>query len=115
PVVSDFKILKNAGVQEKESFHPLRWFSLEQNYPNPFNPTTTIRFKLPNRERVWLAVYNSLGEQIRTLTLNTLNGGTHTIVWDGTNDIGKRVQSGLFFFRLQTKEGALQRKMVLLR
>ncbi|HDZ12949.1 MAG TPA: hypothetical protein ENH53_12150, partial [Bacteroidetes bacterium] len=87
PVVSDFKILKNAGVQEKESFHPLRWFSLEQNYPNPFNPTTTIRFKLPNRERVWLAVYNSLGEQIRTLTLNTLNGGTHTIVWDGTNDI----------------------------
>ena len=89
---------------------------LAQNFPNPFNPTTTIRYGLPQPARVTLKVFNALGEEVAVL----LNGlpqaaGYHTAIWNGRNQLDERVASGLFFYRLQTDNLVLTKKMILVR
>ncbi len=87
-----------------------------QNFPNPFNPQTTIRFGLPTQERVTLAVYNLLGEKIATLVDHALKGaGYHTAVWDGRNQAGLLVASGLYFYTLQSEHHRTSRRMVLVK
>ena len=71
-------------------------FSLAQNYPNPFNPSTTVRYTLPQRSRVRLTVYNSLGEQVTTLVNGEEDGGYHEVKFDGTG-----LASGVYYYRLQ--------------
>jgi hypothetical protein len=76
-------------------------FVLEQNYPNPFNPTTTITYRLPERTNVTLTIVNVLGQSVRTLIQTELEAGVHTVVWDGRNDAGIVVASGIYFYRLE--------------
>ena len=85
-----------------------RNFKLFQNYPNPFNPTTTISYLLPEQSHVQLAIYNLAGEKVCSLIQETQNAGQHQVVWDGRNDQGQLVSSGLYFYRLQalTPSGA---------
>ncbi len=94
-------------------------FSLSQNFPNPFNPTTTIAFEIPRdpgvREPVNLAVYDIRGRLVRTLIDSPLKPGRHIVAWDGLDDGGKKVQSGIFLYRLRTGKGALTRKMTILK
>ncbi len=90
-------------------------FDLAQNIPNPFNPSTTIRFDLPVPGVAHLAVYNATGQLVRTLVERRMGGGTHRVVWDGRDAHGLRVSSGVYLFRLTTAEGALVRKMLLVR
>ena len=91
-------------------------FSLYANYPNPFNPTTTISYRLPARSRVELAIYNLLGQQIRTLVNADQPVGEHQVQWDGRNDAGKQVSSGIYFYQLKAGNSFLEtKKMVLLR
>ncbi|MFC2134222.1 CotH kinase family protein [Bacteroidota bacterium] len=91
-------------------------FSLEQNYPNPFNPSTNIRFDLPQQSVVDLKIYNILGELVCTLSDNeTLNAGTHTFTWNGRNDFGKAVSSGVYLYKLKTKGYSKTKKMLLLK
>ncbi|UCC43041.1 MAG: S8 family peptidase [Candidatus Zixiibacteriota bacterium] len=90
-------------------------FVLHQNYPNPFNPTTTIRLELSRSADVNLEVYNLLGQRIRGVYSGTLGSGLHTFIWDGLNDRGKQVATGVYFYRLETGGSAKTRKMVLLR
>lgn len=71
---------------------------LRQNYPNPFNPTTTIRYELPNRERVTLVIYNVRGERVRVLVDGRKPAGRHDAVWNGRNDSGNTVASGVYFY-----------------
>ncbi len=93
-------------------------FSLGQNYPNPFNPTTTIRFELPVRGRIVLTIYNVLGQEIRTLLSEQMEAGSHSCVWDGRNNSGAGVATGVYFYRI-TADGIASfvqvKKMVLLR
>ncbi len=89
--------------------------TLEQNYPNPFNPGTTIRFGLPQPARVSLAVYNLLGERIRTLIGGQVSAGLHKIAWDGRDEAGRNVSSGVYFYRLETDGFSEAVKMLLLR
>jgi hypothetical protein len=70
------------------------------NYPNPFNPKTTICFKLPEESYTELSVYNLKGQKIKRLTKERLKKGTHTIVWNGDNEIGQNVASGVYFYRI---------------
>lgn len=88
---------------------------LAQNYPNPFNPTTTIRYALPGTEQVRLAVYNLLGQKIKTLVDGVQTAGVHDIVWDGKDTSGKAVGSGVYFYRLETDGVVKTRKMMLIR
>jgi hypothetical protein len=90
-------------------------FALMQNYPNPFNPETNIDFSLPKEQEVSLVVFNLLGQQIRTLVSGALGPGQHTAHWDGHNDKGAQVPSGVYFYRLYTSEFSQTNKMVLVR
>ncbi len=91
-------------------------FSLEQNYPNPFNPETTIRFSISRAADVNLVIYNALGQKVRTLLNGTVAPGAHDQVWDGMNESGVAVTSGIYFYKLNVdnKQSAV-RKMVLMR
>lgn len=90
-------------------------FSLGQNYPNPFNPSTTIEFTSSRRENLHLAVYNILGREVRTLLDGPVGEGSHQLVWDGLDNKGSRVASGVYFYRLNSSSQALTKKMVLLK
>jgi hypothetical protein len=88
---------------------------LHQNVPNPFNPTTLIRFELPARARVRLHVYDVGGRLVRTLVDGELQQGLQEIPWNGRDDRGVNVASGVYFYRLETPRAVVSRKMVLLR
>ncbi|MHB2150208.1 carbohydrate-binding module family 20 domain-containing protein [Calditrichota bacterium LG25] len=91
-------------------------FTLNQNYPNPFNPTTTISFTLPEASRVTLSVYNVLGQKVRTLIDNQLaSAGTHAKQWDGRDEAGHKVASGIYFYKLEAGDFSSIKKMVLMK
>jgi len=101
--MDNFQLSRNDGTTSVESPDvELTTFSLEQNYPNPFNPETVIRYHLQESGRIKLAVYDLRGRKIRTLADLQQKVGTHSILWNGTNDAGNRVASGVYFYRLTT-------------
>ena len=89
--------------------------TMEQNTPNPFNPTTTISYSIPQDGKVELKVYNIKGQLVKTLVKDHLEAGTHKTVWDGDNDTGKRVSSGVYLYRLESGGKTKVRKMLLLK
>ena len=91
-------------------------YELAQNFPNPFNPATTIKFGLPEKSRVTLKIYNILGREIATL-LNQVekDAGYKLAVWDGKDQRGNVVPSGVYFYRLQTSEIVMIKKMTLVK
>jgi len=90
--------------------------ALLQNYPNPFNPSTTIRFSIPERTEVSLAIYNITGQLVKKLLGQEMRPGYHSAVWNGRVAHGAPVGSGVYFFKLITEGGfAESRAMVLLR
>lgn len=90
-------------------------FNLSQNYPNPFNPITTIRFELPYRTNVALVIYNILGRHVTTLIDGSHSHGTYEVTWDGRNNDGRQVTSGVYFYRLETESYSATKKLMLLR
>jgi len=91
-------------------------FELEQNFPNPFNSSTSISFKLPEEVQICLEVYNELGQKMKTLATGNYKPGIHTIIWDGTDNSGGNVASGIYFYRLMTGSKLVEsQKMILLK
>lgn len=90
-------------------------FNLEQNFPNPFNPETTIRYGIISDSEVRLTIYNLLGQVVRTLINQQMPAGQYTARWDGRNDAGQEVSSGVYIYRLQSGSRVATRKMALLR
>ncbi len=90
-------------------------YSLSQNYPNPFNPTTSIQFYLPQAAPVRLEVFNLLGQRVRLLVERHMSPGEQVVSWDGTNDAGTHVASGVYFYRLTANEFSATREMILLK
>ena len=91
---------------------------LEQNIPNPFNPSTTVSFSIPGsgeRLKVTLGVYDLRGALVKTLADRELESGAHTLVWDGRNERGDRLASGVYFLRLKAAGETRVRKMILLK
>jgi len=94
----------------------LQSFRLEQNFPNPFNPNTIISYSLPQTSEINLTIYNMLGQRIRSLVEKiNQSEGTHTSRWDGRDDAGKQVPSGIYIYRMQAGEFVQSRKLMLLR
>jgi hypothetical protein len=89
--------------------------SLSQNYPNPFNPVTTIRFSLKETRHVVVRIYDVSGRLVKTLVDDTREAGLHRVTWDGVNKRGAAVSSGLYLYRMETKDFIETRKMLLLR
>ncbi len=90
-------------------------YALEQNYPNPFNPATTIAFAVPKHQRVRIVVFNLLGQEIRTLADDEYDAGQYEVVWDGRDRGGDMVPTGLYFYRMESGDVNLTRKMMLLK
>jgi hypothetical protein len=90
-------------------------FALLQNYPNPFNPITIIRYQLPRAAEVKLEIYNSLGQKIRSLIHSRIEAGYHRAIWDGRDDYGFKVASGVYLYRIETEHFTKARKMLLLK
>jgi len=90
-------------------------YALDDNYPNPFNPSTNIGFSLPQRQEVTLRVFNLLGQEVKTVFQGELDQGHHMLTWYGEDNSGESVASGVYFYRLKTKDFAESKKMMLLK
>lgn len=101
-------------ANESEANLPAR-MSLSQNYPNPFNPETHIEYGLASGAHARLVIYNAMGQQVRTLVDQAQHAGKHRVAWDGTNDYGIQLASGVYFLTLKAGEETMSRQMVLMR
>jgi len=90
-------------------------FFLEQNYPNPFNPVTEIRFGMPTQSMVKLEIFNVLGQVMKTLVDEVKEAGYYRVSWDGTNQEGLSMPSGVYFYRLTAGKFVRQKKLVMIR
>jgi len=91
-------------------------YQLKQNYPNPFNPSTTIEFVLPVNKSISLRIYNSIGQEIRTLVDNqAFTAGTHSVQWDGLDSHGRAVATGVYLYKLHYGGFSQSKKMTLIR
>jgi len=89
--------------------------NLAQNVPNPFNPKTTISFELARSGMVLLEVFETSGRRVRTLAQGVRVPGAYEVTWDGKDDLGKDLPSGMYLYTLRTNEGTVSRKMMLLK
>jgi serine protease AprX len=119
-----------ASVEEEPASIP-SVFSLDQNYPNPFNPATSIHYAVGGLQRIaadggqrtaggsfthtTLIIYNVLGQTVRTLVEEPKEPGEYEVIWDGKDDRGEEVASGIYFYQLVTENNRITRKMVLLK
>jgi hypothetical protein len=100
----------------ENSGEPVSTYKLSQNFPNPFNPSTKIRFTIPGRENVSLNIYDIHGRLIRSLVSNSsFNAGTYDLNWDGKNQWGEMVASGIYFSRLIAGKFTETKKMSLVK
>ena len=99
---------------EEEKINPEK-FGLYNNYPNPFNPVTNIRFSLPATTMVKLNIYNITGQLVKTLVHSRKPAGEHFISWDGTNELGNKIPSGLYFYSLLSNDFNETKQMLLLK
>jgi len=90
-------------------------YALSQNYPNPFNPTTTINIALPEASNVDLTIYNSRGQEVRNLKTAYLNAGNYSVTWDGLDNSGNSIPSGLYIYKLTAGTNNFSKKMLMLK
>ncbi len=105
----------DTAVSEYSRAEQAEAFALEGNYPNPFNSGTVIRFALDRAQQVQLAVYNMQGQQLATLVQGMRPGGAYAVQWDGRDDQGRNLASGVYLYRLISGESVETRKLLLLR
>ena len=111
---STFVYLPTSASDEGSQLRPNR-IDLAQNYPNPFNPSTSIAFSLTEKAQVSLDVFNILGQQVKELVNREYSAGRYTVSWDGRNEKGAAVSSGVYLYRLTVGDQAIARKMLFLK
>jgi flagellar hook assembly protein FlgD len=106
-------------IETLENYKSTTKYSLSQNYPNPFNPSTKIIFNIPYQgsmnDVIDLSVFNLKGQKITTLVNSVLSAGSYRVDWDGKNNLGNPVPSGIYFYILRTASFQTTRKMMLIR
>lgn len=102
------------GIISPENLIPEK-VVLMQNYPNPFNPVTKIRYGLPHAEIVEITIYSLNGQKLRTLVSGEKTAGFHTVEWNGTNDSGEKVASGMYIYRIRAGAFSKARKLILMK
>lgn len=103
------------GIKVNPGQQVLDSYTLNQNFPNPFNPSTTISYQLTKTDKISIKVYDMLGKEVKTLVNGVVTAGTHTAVWDGTNNSGAQVASGIYIYTLQSGKYKLNKRMTLMR
>ena len=112
-VIEDTTLVSVKDV-ENDNLLPTK-YSLNQNYPNPFNPTTKIKYQIPRSSHVSLKIFNLLGEEIRTLVDRNQLAGRYYALWDGKNNSGEKVASGLYICQMKAKDFIAQIRVLLIR
>jgi hypothetical protein len=109
------------SVDDEISIQP-KEYSLFQNYPNPFNPSTVIRYTVPNvtlggveGSRVILKIYDVLGREIKTLVNQEQTSGVYEVIWNGDNELGNKVSTGVYFYRIDAGDFVQTKKMMLIK
>jgi hypothetical protein len=127
PLPTDFQVAEGLLVDLEGNIDPLTQveignlkptperFGLNQNAPNPFNPSTNIAYELPEPAEVKLAIYNLLGQEVRTLVNGPVEAGYYTATWDGRDAGGRQVASGIYLYRIQAGKFVQARRMMLLK
>ncbi|KPL15143.1 MAG: hypothetical protein AMS26_08425 [Bacteroides sp. SM23_62] len=90
-------------------------FKLEQNYPNPFNPETVIEYQLPHASDVEISIFNLQGQRLMTLVRAYQAAGTYNIIWNGMDESGRAVASGVYLYQLKADDFIAMKKLMLLR
>ena len=107
----DYVIQKSEDILENIP----KEYALSQNYPNPFNPITKMNYQLPKRSRVIISIYNIIGQEVRTLLNEDQDYGVHSITWNGVDQYGKAMATGVYFARMSTGSFSQTKKMLLLK
>lgn len=102
------------GINEDYKATP-HTYRLAQNFPNPFNPETRIYFEIPGTQNVKIFIYNVLGQKVRSLVNDSFQAGNHIVNWDGRNDSGLRMPSGVYFYRIKAGNFVATKKMMMLK
>jgi len=122
--INEFEVYAASGSLSKESEVAksevseqlsVNSYQLEQNYPNPFNPSTTISFALPEASAVSLMIFNSMGQLVRTLVRGEYASGKYELVWDGKNEHGEQMASGMYLYVIKAGAFTAQRKLILMK
>ncbi|MDH7603657.1 MAG: T9SS type A sorting domain-containing protein [Melioribacter sp.] len=92
-----------------------RTYSLEQNYPNPFNPSTIISYQIPEMTNVQIKIYDALGREVRTLIDEIKPAGKYNIAWDGRDNFGNLISSGVYFYKIIAGNFVQTKKMILMK
>ena len=108
------------GKQDIKTYLVSPKFALLQNFPNPFNPETWIPFKLAQNAPVTISIYDTKGQLIRAISLGNKNAGIYTTkskaaYWDGPDNLGEKVSSGVYFYQIQAGDFTATRKMAILK
>lgn len=90
-------------------------FALHQNYPNPFNPVTTIAFDVPEQSDVLVEIYSVTGQRVKTLVNQNVDAGFHKIMWNGTNDAGVGLASGMYIYRISANNFTNVKKLIFMK
>jgi predicted CXXCH cytochrome family protein len=111
-LTASIAVAKTLGVERIDG---PKGFALEQNYPNPFNPSTSIRFSIPTSQDVNITIYDASGKLIYTLVKGQHKAGTYSVQWNGFNDDGTQVRSGVYFYRIVAGNYTATKKMMLVK
>ena len=113
PLVFDIVVSSNVGVKDNDVLPTL--IKIYPNYPNPFNPITTIQYYISKDELVKINIYDIVGRNIKSLFTERQAAGKHSLLWNATNDAGKKVSNGMYFYSIQAGEHKIIEKMLLLK
>jgi len=108
----EITVIEATAIDDQKKSAIVDKFVLANNYPNPFNPVTNINYHVPSTSDVSLVVYNSVGQKVRTLVDGSKHVGDHSVKWNGTNDAGQMLPSGLYFYKLSSGSTSLVKKML---
>jgi hypothetical protein len=105
-----------SGVSGKTEFETaVRFFALTQNFPNPFNPCTSIRYTVPGAGTAWVLIFDAAGRTVRSFEFTHPSAGSGVLDWNGRDDAGRTVPSGIYICRVTFGGAVLSRRMVLIR
>jgi len=105
----------DVSVEEMVEFISQIPIKFLKNYPNPFNPTTTISFEIGESGKTQVEIYNAKGQKIKTLLNEKMEIGQHSVIWNGKDDRGKHVSSGIYFYKVSVSGEQKVNKMIMLK
>ncbi|MAE08296.1 MAG: hypothetical protein CL661_11800 [Bacteroidetes bacterium] len=110
-----FNVFPNATLGVEENSLITKGLIVLQNYPNPFSYTTEIHYGLSNHDYITIVIYDLSGKKIKTLIAQNQQAGYHAVAWDGRDETGQEVSSGIFSCRVETSQYAINKKIVLVK